>query len=79
MGVMELFTEFEKMQRRPSTDAANLAPFRMFFPFNMGKSPKKCKKLNLYPKILSTGRSQNSNFGFLVRFYDTLRTDEAGF
>ena len=40
MGVQELFTEFKKIKRRPSTDVANLAPFRTFYPYNMGKWPK---------------------------------------
>ena len=71
MGVMELFTEFEKMQRRPSNDITDLAPFRVFFPFNMGKCPQKLKNLNSCGKILCTGRSHNPNFGFVVSSYDT--------
>ena len=44
---MKLFTEFEKMQRRPSNDVTDLAPFCVFFPFNMGKCPPKIKKFKL--------------------------------
>ena len=50
MGVMELFTEFEKTQRRPSNDVTDLAPFREFFPFYMGKCPKKIQKFELASK-----------------------------
>ena len=77
MGVQELFTELKNIHRRPSNDATNMAPFWVFLAIYRGKWPKNSLKINWNPKILSTGRSQNPNFGFLVRFYDTLRTDEA--
>ena len=79
MGVQELFTELKNIHRRPSNDATNMAPFRVFLAIYRGKWPKNGLKINWYPKILSTGRSQNPHFCFGVRFYGTLRTDEAGF
>ena len=79
MGVQELFTELKNIHRRPSNDATNITPFRVFLAIYRGKWPKNGLKINWYPKILSTGRSQNPHFCSGVRFYGTLRTDEAGF
>ena len=79
MGVQEFFTELKNIQRRPSNDATNMAPFRVFLAIYRGKWPKNGLKINWLEKNLSTGRSQNPHFGFGVRFYDSLRPLKAGF
>ena len=79
MGVQELFTELKNIHRRPSNDATNMAPFRVFLAIYRGKWPKNGLKINWRQKILSTSSSNNPHFGFVVSSYDTWGPDRAGF
>ena len=46
MGVKELFTELKNVHRRPSNDATNMAPLRVFLAIYRGKWPKNGLKIN---------------------------------
>ena len=64
------------MQRWLSDDVADLAPFRVFFPFDMGKCPQKIEKFKLLRKKSQHSVSHNPHFGFVVSSYDGVQAKE---